>query len=597
LGKDYSGNGNNWTPNNFSVTAGAGNDSLVDSPTSYGTDTGAGGTVRGNYATLNPLKKKSVATISNGNLNLNATSAVYVTGLSTISPSSGNYYMEMLCTGPNTNRPWGIGVVQSNASSDASINDSNTYFVTNNSGSTVNYFLGATQTALSTSSTWVVNDIISLAWNVDSGKFWVGLNGVWYPSSTGGTVASNADVAAGNFPTFSISYSANTNPQVIPAFATYDTTAPVDVNFGQRPFAYTAPSGFKALCTQNLPTPTIGATTATTADKFFTPVLYTGTGASRSVTGLGFAPDLVWIKSRSTADNNWLFDKLRGVTNAIFSNTTAAENNYNGSLTAFNSDGFSTGVEGGVNGSGQSMVAWNWKANGSGSTNTAGSITSTVSANTTSGFSIVTYNGTGANATVGHGLGVAPSMIIIKSRSSAGTNWNSYHVSLGNSACIVLNLTIAAASGTSFFNATTPTSTVFSLGTDGSTNPSGAQQVAYCFAPIAGYSAFGSYTGNASADGPFIFTGFKPAFVLIKSSTVVGSSWRLWDAKRSTYNVVNSSLFPNLSNAEVSTADYAIDFLSNGIKIRAADDGQNYSGGTFIYAAFAEAPQKFSLAR
>jgi hypothetical protein len=590
LGKDYSGNSNNWTPNNFSVTAGAGNDSLVDSPTSYGTDTGVGGTVRGNYATLNPLKKKSVATISNGNLNLNATSATYVTGLSTISPSSGNYYMEMLCTGNNSNRPWGIGVVQSNASSEASINDSNTYFVTNNSGSTVNYFLGATQTALSTSSTWVVNDIISLAWNVDSGKFWVARNGVWYPSSTGGTVASNADVAAGNFPTFTISYSANTNPQVIPAFVTYDTTAPVDVNFGQRPFAYTAPSGFKALCTQNLPTPTIGATTATQANLYFNPVLYTGDRTDRTIT-VGFQPDWVWVKSRNAVDDHYLMNAVVGTGKYLNSNSTASETTNANSLTAYTSTGFSVGNTGTTNETGRTYVAWNWKANGSGSTNTSGSITSTVSANTTSGFSVVTYTGNGSFGSVGHGLGAVPAMVIIKTRNNV-YDWLVYHQSLGFLKTLFLNSSSAAVTATEINNSSSTTMTVQSEACTASNN-----YVAYCFAEVAGFSKFGSYTGNGSADGPFIFTGFKPAFVLIKSSTVASASWRLWDAKRSTYNVVNSSLFPNLSNAEVSTADYAIDFLSNGIKIRAADDGQNYNGGTFIYAAFAEAPQKFSLAR
>jgi hypothetical protein len=285
---------------------------------------------------------------------------------------------------------------------------------------------------------------------------------------------------------------------------------------------------------------------------------------------------------------------VRGVQKQLESNGTGAETTETTGITAFGSDGFTTGALAQLNTSSATYVAWNWKANGSGSTNTAGSITSTVSANTTSGFSIVTLTTQASGtATVGHGLGVAPSMYIFKTR-VLGESWYTYHTSLGASNFITLNGTGGSTSGPNVWNSTAPTSSVFSLGTSwvGSYTA-----VVYCFAEVAGYSKFGSYTGNGSADGPFIFTGFKPAFVLIKSSTVASASWRLWDAKRSTYNVVNSSLFPNLSNAEVSTADYAIDFLSNGIKIRAADDGQNYSGGTFIYAAFAENPFKYSLAR
>jgi len=593
LGKDYSGNGNNYTPNNFSVTAGAGNDSLVDSPTSYGTDTGAGGEVRGNYATLNPLKFKSGSILTNGNLNLNGSSATYSTGLATISPSSGNYYMEMLCTGTNTNRPWGIGVVESTASAQVSIASATTYFVTNNSGSTINYYLGATATALSTSSTWVVNDIISLAWNVDSGKFWVGRNGVWYPSSTGGTVASNADVAAGNFPTFSITYSANTNPQVIPAFATYDTTAPVDVNFGQRAFAYTAPSGFKALCTQNLPTPNIIA-----ANQYFNPVLYTGTGSTLSVTGVGFQPDWVWVKGRSSGADHAFYDAVRGVQKQIESNTTTAETTETTGLTTFGTDGFTTGALAQMNTSAATYVAWNWKANGAGSSNTSGSITSTVSANTASGFSVVTYTGSGVAGTIGHGLGVAPSMIIVKSRSATGA-WPVYHKSIGNGSNLVLNTTAASASSATIWNSTSPTSSVFSVGINTDSNTVLVTYIAYCFVEVAGYSKFGSYTGNDSTDGPFAYCGFRPAFVLIKSASQSGVDWVIFDTKRSTSNVVSGPLFPNAVSTEGNSTPQ-LDILSNGFKWRNSNANSypgNVNGDTYIFAAFAESPFKYALAR
>jgi hypothetical protein len=610
LGKDYSGNGNNWTPNNFSVTAGAGNDSLVDVPTPYGVDTGVGGTVRGNYAVLNPLKSNSPTQISNGNLTIASAGASYTTGVSTISPSSGTYYMEMTCAGANNDRPWAIGLVESDAANSVQPSSAKTYTVSNGSGSTVAYYVGASLTAtLSTAAAWVAGDVISLAWNVDSGKFWVGLNGVWYPSTNGGTVASNSDVAAGNFPTFSISYSANTNPLVFPAFFNYGTLSTVSVNFGQRPFAYTAPSGFKALCTQNLPTPTIGATTATQAGKFFNPVLYTGTGATNSITGVGFQPDWVWIKSRNDTYNPQVYDVLRGTNNRLVPASTNAEFADTDALTSFNSDGFTSGAEAGMNASAITYVAWNWKANGSGSTNTAGSITSTVSANTTSGFSVVTYTGNAtSNQTFGHGLGAKVDFAIIKSRSAVSSPaWMVWHRSVcsGNGKALALEETnaIQGPFGTPIWDSsntsTQASSTTFTIGANTTINASGATYVAYCFAEVAGYSAFGSFTGNGSTDGAFVYTGFRPAFVMLKASSTGGAgyNWGMFDNDRLGYNSAQRDLRANSSNAE-GTDDNLIDFLSSGFKIRSTSGGfGGGSGVTYIYMAFADNPFKYSLAR
>jgi hypothetical protein len=283
----------------------------------------------------------------------------------------------------------------------------------------------------------------------------------------------------------------------------------------------------------------------------------------------------------------------------LYSNLTNAEATSSAGvdLISFDTNGFTLGQDSSANSNssgGVTYVAWNWKANGSGSSNSAGSITSTVSANTTSGFSIVTYTGTGANATVGHGLGVAPSMIIIKNRSSA-LNWICYHVSLGNGNAVFLNLTNASGSDTAWNN-TSPTSTVFSLGSAATNaNGSGNALVAYCFAPIAGYSAFGSYTGNGSSDGVFVYTGFRPAYVLIKRTTSAYDWWIL-DATRATYNAVKGRLYANDSSAESTTYPY-LDFLSNGFKLRDADGGLNASGEPYIYACFAQNPFKYSLAR
>jgi hypothetical protein len=372
-------------------------------------------------------------------------------------------------------------------------------------------------------------------------------------------------------------------------------TQTVSINFGQRPFAYTAPSGFKALCTQNLPTPTIGATTATQAGKYFNPVLYTGNGGTNNITGVGFQPDWVWVKGRSGATSHALFDAVRGVQKRIVSNNSNAESTETTALSAFGSDGFTTGALTDMNTSSATYVAWNWKANGSGSTNTAGSITSTVSANTTSGFSIVTYTGTGANATVGHGLGVAPSFIIIKRRDD-GSSWNCYQISLGASQYIQIDGTAGAATNTGVWNNTAPTSTVFSIGTAfAGVNASGSTHVAYCFAEVAGYSKFASYTGNGSTDGPFVFTGMRPSFFMLKNTTTAGDDWQMIDVARGTYNLLGPTLVANGAGAENT---YTIcDFLSNGVKFRDSGRAWNKSGDLYIYMAFASNPFKTSLAR
>jgi hypothetical protein len=347
-----------------------------------------------------------------------------------------------------------------------------------------------------------------------------------------------------------------------------------------------------------LPTPTIGATTATQAGKYFNPVLYTGNGTGQSITGVGFQPDFTWIKSRSNALSHGLYDAVRGVQKQLISNSTAAETTETTGLTAFGSDGFTTGLLLQLNTITATYVAWNWKANGSGSTNTAGSITSTVSANNTSGFSVLTYTGTGTAATIGHGLGIAPSMLIFKSRSNGSENWNVYHKSIGTSNNILLNTTGAMFNDTAFINNTAPTSSVLSVGGSGSTgtNQGSGTYVCYAFAEVAGYSKFGSYTGNASTDGPFVYCGFRPAFVLFKRTDAT-SDWWMYDTKRSPSNEIQIILWPNYSDAEATGASIAIDILSNGFKPRSSNATFNGTGGTYIYMAFAENPFKYSLAR
>jgi hypothetical protein len=305
-------------------------------------------------------------------------------------------------------------------------------------------------------------------------------------------------------------------------------------------------------------------------------------------------PDLVWIKSRNVGGNNHnLWDSVRGAGKALFSNLTDAEGT-DTDMTGFTSSGFSfSGVAYDSNTTGNNLVAWQWKANGSAVTNTSGSITSQVSAGTSQGFSVVTYTGTGANATVGHGLGVAPKMIIVKRRSGV-SNWETYHSSLGAAYYVVLDGTNAQINSTVVWNNTSPTSSVFSLGTGGN-NTSSATYVAYCFSEVAGFSKFGSYTGNGSADGPFVFCGFRPRYVMIKR-TDSALGWVIWDTARGTFNTDDKVLQPNLSNAEAASTLF-IDVLSNGFKIRNTPGEFNASGGTYIFAAFAEHPFKNSLAR
>jgi hypothetical protein len=347
-----------------------------------------------------------------------------------------------------------------------------------------------------------------------------------------------------------------------------------------------------------MPTPTIPA-----GNLFMNATTYTGTGATLSVTngaaGQAFQPDMVWIKSRSNALNHNLYDSVRGVQKVLSSNVTSAENYAGtGDLTAFDSNGFTVQQTANyqLSQSGYTYVGWNWKAGGTAVTNTSGTISSQVSANTTSGFSVVTFTAGSGNQTVGHGLGVAPSMVILKRRNSTSA-WLTYHSSLSSPATsfLELNTTSAVQSASPFWGASGVTSTTF--GTSDNATINGSTYVAYCWAPIAGYSAFGSYTGNGSSDGPFIYTGFRPRFVLIKRTDGGTANWYLLDSARSPYNLSVNMLFPNLSAGEVTTAEDNQDFLSNGFKVRTSNQESNINGGTYIYMAFAENPFKYANAR
>jgi hypothetical protein len=547
LGNDTSGNSNNWTPNNFSLTAGSTYDSMLDVPTQWTAYSTGTNEARGNYATLNPIDNRGYANLgfSNGNLTARNSSAGGSSYFITIVPDSGKYYFEGTATTVTGNffSLWCNGRgYYSNGTSDGSASFGTSY---------------------------TSGDVIGVAFDMAAGTTAFYKNGSLQGTQSGGS---------GGSIFFGISNSGDT----------------WNVNFGQRPFAYTPPAGFLSLCTTNLPSPTI-----LQGNQYMDVNTYTGNNTTNVITNSGgMQPDFVWMKRRDASNSHALVDVLRGTNKQLCSDTIGAEqtNSAGAGLQSFNSNGFTLGLEstatGGTNISGATYVAWQWKGNGTGVSNTAGSVSSTVSANTSAGFSIVTYTGNQTNGTVGHGLGVAPRMIIVKNRSTSDNNWFVYHASLGATQRLILNSTTAAAT-TTLWRSTAPTSTVFSVAADSDVNGGGANYVAYCFSEIANYSSIGSYTGNGNGNGPFVYTGFRPRYVLIRNTAT--SNWVVMDTSTSPINVVSTFLNPNTSSAESSFS--SMDMLSNGFKIGNTDSGYNSNGATYIYACFAEHPFKNALAR
>ena len=573
LGKDAAGS-NNWTPNNFSVATGAGNDSLVDTPTSYGTDTGAGGEVRGNYCTWNPLN--SVATLANGNLDISATSQG---GAGTISVAGGDFYCEITPTLLGALGHAGVlniekitpAILTTAGGSDGVLyrGDGVIYRDTGSGW-------GVAQTGLPS---YTVNDVIGITYTNSSNTIRFYKNG----TAVGSAITMTATV------------------KYTPFVFCWQSSA-YTANFGQRPFAYTAPSGFKALCDTNLPAPVVAKPSSV-----FNAITYTGTGANATIpnvntipTTIDFTPDLVWIKGRSGATDHALYDSVRDVQKDLVSNSTAAETTQSTGLTAFGTNTFNIGTLAKLNTSSSTYVGWCWDAGSSTVTNTQGSITSQVRANASAGFSVITFvcPTSGPSYSIGHGLGVEPKFIIAKDRSNGTTSWITYHASATDTVnkYLVLNGTGAVATASNIWGTALPSSTVINL-TSNTGIGSGSNAVIYAFAPVAGYSSFGSYTSNTSAtDGPFVYTGMRPRWILIRRSDRV-SDWVIIDATRIGYNVNNYPLYPNLSNAEGITG--LVDILSNGFKIRSNDTNVNDNsfGYNYIWAAFAENPFQYARAR
>ena len=556
VGHDHSGNGNHWSTQNI-VTTGTETDVMSDTPTN-------------NFATLNPLEPASASdgTLSQGNLYI--ANQDYSLHKATFrfgggGPTSGKYYWEVTHTGGNYTSYIGVTANLTQDAGEIAGGGDKSWFGNNTSRKYDN-------TTQSYTGSYSSGDVHGYAIDLDAQEIKYYVNGVLKLTDTTLPDPATTVLVPFQFTTNSGSGYSWTN---------------TNWNFGQRDFSH-QPTGYKSLCTSNLPTPTIKD-----GSKYFNSVIYAPDGSSSfAVTGVGFQPDLVWVKSRVYAEDHQLNDAVRGATKGLQSNLNNAETTQTNGLTSFDSDGFTVGNLSDYNYNGDSIISWNWKANGSGSSNTDGSITSTVSANPTAGFSIVSYTGTGANATVGHGLGVQPSFYVVKPRSEAN-NWPCWHKDLTNDGYYIhLNFSLKQDLATAVWNNTAPSSTVFNIGTNTNVNQQDATFIAYVFAEVEGYSRISYWSGNGNADGPFVHCGFRPAVLLLKNYRGGSETdWIIQDSTRSTYNVVDDILRPNTNQSEASgNSNYYVDFLSNGFKIRTSSAAWNESGSDYLFLAFAENP-------
>ena len=558
LGKDFSGNANYWTTNNISVTAGTTYDAMSDVPTL------TSATVA-NYAVMNPLYKDAglgAATFSNANLKTTATSAGFA--ISTIGVTSGKWYWEFTADTVANSTENNVGVTAIPFGSGSNFR---AY------GANGQYFNGSSWASYG--ATYTNGDIIGVALDMDAQTL------TFYKNNS--SQGQKTSIGLTGLEIFSCCYENTTN-------------ASFSANFGQRPFSYTPPTGFVRLNTFNLPDSTIKK-----GNTVMDATIYSGNSTNnRSIVNeASFRPDFVWIKPRNNPDVHQLYDTIRGAGNnsELQSNSSAAEGGNNsevyGYMSAFTSTGFTVaaGTDPSfpyalVNMTGRTYVGWQWQASSSTVTNTSGTISTQVRANTTAGFSVFTFTGTGASASIGHGLGVAPKFMLFKRR-DATNDWNVLTNATGSNQYGFLNLTTAFASA-----GETWTSTIINIGGN---FVNGGTYVCYAWAEIAGFSKFGSYVGNSNVNGPFIYLGFRPKYVLIKNIT--SYDWHVFDAARNAYNLTNSSLKPDTTGAEYTNDDVSVDFLSNGFKLRGTDNAINYNGDTHIYMAFAENPFKNALAR
>ena len=552
LAYDKSGNNNNWTPNNISTTAGATYDSMTDVPTLTSA-------TAANYCVLNPLDKGTSVNVADGNLAYSVPTAASYGGVRGTFAITQKAYWEV--TNTCGALPMFVGIL--NASVNV-IGTADLYAVSGQAtyrSSNGNKNINGTETAYGASNT--TNDVIGVAYDPDTGEL------TFYKNGTSQGTISTGFTGYTYFP------------------AVYDSTSSVCsavFNFGQRPFSYTPPTGFKALNTFNLPDPTIKK-----PNQYMDVRTYSGTTSFpySPVTDLAFQPDLVWVKTRSNTYDHVLYDSVRGTgTGASLASNNTNQEGFNANyanLSSFNSNGFTVQSTPSTNilaQTGQTFVGWQWKKGA------------------TPGFDIVTFTSPASgNFTVNHSLGVTPAMVIVKTRDTAGWNWHVWHKSLSSAtnSVLVLNSTNAVNSSFNMWGTSGATSTTIGV-TTGNPVPANSACVAYLFAEIPGFSKFGSYTGNGSADGPFVYCGFRPKYIMWKRTDAV-ADWTVFDTARDTYNVAGPYLNPNTSAAEITDATVQMDLLSNGFKVRGTWQGVNASGGTFIFAAFAESPFKTSLAR
>jgi hypothetical protein len=604
IGDDLSGNTNDWTANNLAAS-----DVVSDSPTN-------------SFCTLNPLTHGTFPTLSEGNLKIASVYSADLSGVaSTWYPTTGKWYWEVHNEGATSTYPY-LGITDqrqtmTNATkgsfySVAWLRNGNVASMTG-----TNTYMGTITTNTVTS--WTNDDIIMFALDVDARKLWVGKNGTWDGSgdpAAGSGEDASWTVDTGVSPSF-MGYAGQGLNSVFNfgqdgTFAGNQTAQGNADENGVGDFYYSPPSSFLAMATANIEDGAISPNSEEQADDYFGTILYTAATSNGTYThgNLSFRPDFSWIKNRNNVESHFLIDSVRG-NESVFdkflrSNATSAEgaNGTSGTTFSVTDTGYEF-VEVSINSgelyfNNRTYVGWNWKAGGTAVSNTDGSITSSVSAAPEAGFSIVSWTGTGSAITVGHGLGVTPSVIIIKNR-DGGDNadpdrWYVWHQSFSNTSrgFLRLNDTIAEGASSVIWNDTAPTSSVFSMGSAYSEN--GSDFIAYCFADVDSYLKCGSYVGNGNADGTFVYTGFRPAWVMIKRTDFV-ENWWMFDNKRSPFNVVDKALIANDPIQEISNTSIPIDVLSNGFKLRNNYTGLNASGGTFIYLAIGEASFKYSNAR
>ena len=590
IGADTSGNDNHWTSNNLAST-----DIMLDHP-------------ENNFCTLNPVAYTTIGTLTQGNLTLaTSTNNRAVHGTFSLPPSGKWYYevhIDSVQSGGAIYYGWStdtsLGVDEYAPSKGIFFSSYNEQVLLDGSGQSGGY--GSTGTDRGSN-----GDIYSILLDVDNGRFYYAKNGTYFNSAdpaagTGGLDVSATLTAADTRVTPCLSRGGSYNETYSVNFGqdSKDVSSANSDENGFGTFEHSVPAGFLALCSANLPDPTIGPNQSDLADENFNTVLYTGNGSTQSITGVGFQPNWTWIKNRDQNDSNVLTDSVRGVTKELQSDTATDEITNADGLTSFDSDGFSLGADVAYNTSTESYVSWNWKM-GTAFSNDAsatgvGTIDSTGSVNTTNGQAIISYTGTGSAGTIAHGLDSAPDWIMVKNLDDNSKNWNVYVPDLGNT-YLELNNGTAGFTGSSYFNNTAPTDSVFSVGTAGSTNASTDAFIAYVFHSVEGYSRYGVYEGNANADGSYVYLGFRPRWFMFKDAANTNIEWNIFYDEASPFNEMDDYIAAGGNAAAESTnvSTRKLDFVSNGVKFRDAN-AQNYNA-KYVYMAFAKTPFKFANAR